>query len=103
MNLNVNSGNARRDIFKIKSQIDGLQKEIESKGLSKVELAERLEKMRADMLKAVRDTARLNASKRDVETILEQLKNLDRSKPRDVLGTIADLSALAGMALAILL
>jgi ferritin-like protein len=62
-------------------------------------MAKRLEKMRADMLKAVRDTARLNASKRDVETILEQLKNLDRSKPRNVLGTIADISALVGMAL----
>ena len=55
------------------------------------------------MLKAVRDTARLNANKRDVETILNELEDRDRLKCRDVLGIIADISSLAGLAMEILL
>ena len=114
LNLNTRSGNSRKDLYDLKNQIDGLQKEIESQGLAKKELAEaldekdqamidRLEKMREKMLRAVRETTQLNASKRDVETILKELDNQDRLKKRDALGIIADLSSLAGMALAILL
>lgn len=114
LNLNTSSGNARKDLYNLKTQIDGLQKEIESQGLAKKELAEaldekdqamidRLEKMREKMLKTVRETTQLNASKRDVETILKELEGQDKLKKRDVLGIIADLSSLAGMALSILL
>jgi hypothetical protein len=53
-------------------------------------------------IKAVRDTARLNASKRDVEAILKEIDNQDRLKKRDVLGIIGDISSLIGLALAIL-
>ena len=66
-------------------------------------MIERLEKMREKMLKAVRETTQLNASKRDVETILKELDDQDKLKKRDVLGIIADLSSLAGLALTILL
>jgi HEAT repeat protein len=113
LNLNTSSGNARKDLYNLKNQIDGLQKEIESQGLAKKELAEaldemdqamieRLEKIREKMLRAVRETTQLNASKRDVETILKELDDQDKLKKRDVLGIIADLSSLAGMALSIL-
>ena len=112
LNLNTSSGNARKDLYNLKNQIDGLQKEIESQGLAKKELAEaldemdramidRLEKMREKMLRAVRETTQLNASKRDVEVILKELEGQDKLKKRDVLGIIADLSSLAGMALSI--
>ena len=112
LNLNTSSGNARKDLYSLKNQINGLQREIESKGLAKKQLAEalderdqamieRLEKMREKMLRAVRETAQLNASKRDVETILKELDDQDKLKKRDVLGIIADLSSLAGMALSI--
>ena len=88
--------------------------EIESQGLAKKELAEalderdqamidRLEKTREKMLRAVRETTQLNASKRDVETIIKELDSQDRLKKRDALGIIADLSSLAGMALALFL
>jgi len=114
LNLNTSSGNARKDLYNLKNQIDRLQKEIESQGLAKKELAEaldekdqamidRLEKMREKMLRAVRETTQLNASKRDVETILKELDNQDLLKKRDALGIIADLSSLAGMALALFL
>ena len=114
LNLNTSSSNARKDLYSLKTQIDVLEKEIESQGLAKKELAEaldekdqamieRLEKMREKMLKAVRETTQLNASKRDVETILKELDDQDKLKKRDVLGIIADLSSLAGMALSILL
>jgi len=112
LNLNTSSGNARKDLYSLKNQIDELQKVIESQGLAKKELAEaldekdqamidRLEKMREKMLKTVRETTQLNASKRDVETILKELEGQDKLKKRDVLGIIADLSSLAGMALSI--
>jgi HJR/Mrr/RecB family endonuclease len=114
MNMNIRTANARRDIYSLKNQIDGLQKEIEPQGLGKRELAEaldekdraliyRLEKMREKMLQAVRETTQLNASKRDVETILKELDNQDRLKKRDVWGIIADISSLAGMVLNTLL
>ena len=114
LKLNTSSGNARKDLYSLKTQIDGLQKEIESQGLAKKELAEalnekdralidRLAMMREKMLRAVRETTQLNASKRDVETILKELEGQDKLKKRDVLGIIADLSSLAGMALSILL
>lgn len=114
LNLNTSSGNARKDLYNLKNQIDRLQKEIESQGLAKKELAEaldekdqamidRLEKMREKMLRAVRETTQLNASKRDVETILKELDNQDLLKKRDALRIIADLSSLAGMALALFL
>ncbi|HQN31206.1 MAG TPA: hypothetical protein PKX20_08760 [Methanothrix soehngenii] len=114
INMKDSSGNARKELYSLKNQIDGLQREIESQGLGKKELSEsleerdramidRLNKMRGDMIKAVRDTARLNASKRDVEAILKEIDNQDRPKKRDVLGIITDISSLAGMALEILL
>ena len=114
LNLNTSSGNARKALYNLKNQIDGLQKEIESQGLAKKELAEalderdqamieRLEKMREKMLRAVRETTQINASKSDVETILKELEDQDKLKKRDVLGIIADLSSLAGIALSILL
>ena len=114
LNLNTNSGNARKDLYNLKTQIDGMQKEIESQGLAKKDLAEtldemdqamidRLEKMREKMHRAVRETTQLNASKRDVETILKELDSQDHLKKRDALGIIADLSSLAGIALSILL
>lgn len=114
LNLNASSGNARKDLYSLKNQIDGLQREIESQGFAKKELAEaldekdqamidRLEKMREKMVRAVRETTQLNASKRDVETILKELEGQDKLKKRDVLGIIADLSSLAGIALSILL
>ena len=59
--------------------------------------------MREKMLKTVRETTQLNASKRDVEAILKELEGQDKLKKRDVLGIIADLSSLAGIALSILL
>ncbi len=113
-NMKDCSGNARKELYSLKNQIDGLKREIESHGLGKKELSEsleerdivmidRLNKMREDMIKAVRDTARLNASKRDVEAILKEIDNQDRLKKRDVLGIITDISSLAGMALTILL
>ena len=113
INMKDSSGNARKELYSLKTQIDGLQREIESQGLGKKELSEsleerdiamidRLNKMREDMIKAVRDTARLNASKRDVEAILKEIDNQDRLKKRDVLGIITDISSLAGMALKIL-
>ena len=87
INMNESSGNARKELYSLKKQIDGLQREIESQGLGKKELSESLEerdramidrliKMRENMIKAVRETARLNASKRDIEAIL---KEIDRS------------------------
>ncbi len=114
LNLNTSSGNARKDLYDLKIRIEGLQKEIESQGLAKKDLAEaldkkdqamieRLEKMREKMLWAVRETTQLNASKRDAEDILKKLKDQDRLKKRDLLGIIADLSSLAGLALAALL
>jgi len=114
LNLNTSSCNARKALYNLKNQIDGLQREIESQGLAKKELAEalderdramidRLEKMREKMLRAVRETTQLNASKRDAEDILKKLKDQDRLKKRDLLGIIADLSSLAGLALAALL
>ena len=114
LNLNTSSGNARKDLYDLKIRIEGLQKEIESQGLAKKDLAEaldkkdqamieRLEKMREKMLWAVRETTQLNASKRDAEDILKKLKGQDRLKKRDLLGIIADLSSLAGLALAALL
>ena len=114
LNLNTSSGDARKDLYDLKNQIDGLQREIESQGLAKKDLAEaldkkdqamieRLEKMREKMLRAVRETTQLNASKRDVETILKELDSQDHLKKRDALGIIADLSSLAGIALSILL
>ena len=110
LNLNTSSGEARKDLYSLKNQIDGLQREIESQGLAKKELAEaldekdramieRLEKMREKMMRAAMETTQLNASKRDVETILKELEGQDKLKKRDVLGIIADLSSLAGMAL----
>ena len=62
-------------------------------------MIERLEKMREKMMRAAMETTQLNASKRDVETILKELEGQDKLKKRDVLGIIADLSSLAGMAL----
>ena len=114
INMKTSSGNTRSELYSLKNQIDGLQREIESQGLGKTELSEsleerdramidRLNKMRQDMIKAVRDTARLNASKRDLEAILKEIDNQDRLKKRDVLGIITDISSLAGMALTILL
>jgi len=114
INMKDSSGNARKELYSLKNQIDGLQIEIESQGLGNKELSESLEerdravidrliKMREDMIKAVRDTTRLNASKRDVETILKEINNQDRLKKRDVLGIITDIASLAGMALTILL
>ena len=113
-NMKDSSGNARKELYSLKNQIDGLQREIESQGLGKKELSEsleerdramidRLNKMREDMIKAIQDTARLNASKRDLEAILKEIDNQDRLKKRDVLGIITDISSLAGMALTILL
>jgi len=66
-------------------------------------MIDRLEMMREKMLRAVRETTQLNASKRDAEDILKKLKDQDRLKKRDLLGIIADLSSLAGLALAALL
>jgi hypothetical protein len=114
LNMKDSSGNARKELNSLKNQIDGLQREIESQGLGNKELSEsleerdsamidRLNKMREDMIKAVRDTARLNASKRDVEAILKEIDHQDRLKKMDVLGIITDISSLAGMALTILL
>ena len=113
INMKESSGNARKELYTLKNQIEGLQREIKSQGLGNKELSEFLEerdrsmidrliKMREEMIKAVRDTARLNASKRDVEAILKEIDNQDRLKKRDVLGIITDISSLAGMALAIL-
>lgn len=113
INMKDSSGNAREELYSLKNQIDGLQREIESQGLDNKELSEsleerdramidRLNKMREDLIKAVRDTARLNASKRDFETILKEIENQDRLKKRDVLGTIGDISSLVGLALTIL-
>jgi len=65
-------------------------------------MIDRLNKMREDMIKAIRDTARPNANKRDVEAILKEIDNQDRLKIRDVLGIIGDISSLIGLALAIL-
>lgn len=113
-NLSTSSMSARKDLYNLKGNIERLQRELEANGLNKTELAEaleeqdrammdRLKKMREEMLKAVRDTARLNASKRDVENIVKQLENQDLLKAKDALGIIADISSLAGMALTILL
>ncbi len=114
INMKENSGNARKELYSLKNLIDGLQREIESQGLDKMELSksleerdrtmiDRLNKLREDLIQAVRDTARLNASKRDIEAILKEIDNQDRLKKRDVLGIITDISSLAGMALTILL
>ena len=114
INMKTSSGDARKELYLLKNQIDGLQREIESQGLGKKELSksleerdsdmiDRLNKMREGLIKSVRDTARLNASKRDVDAILKELDNQDRLKKRDVLGIITDISSLAGMALRILL
>jgi HEAT repeat protein len=112
--LNISSSKVRGRLYELKTQLDNLQKEIESQGLNKKELAEaldkkdramieRLNKIREDMIKAVRDTALLNASKKDVGTILKELETQDRLKRRDVLGIIADISSLAWMVREILL
>ena len=112
-NMKDSSGNARKELNSLKNQIDRLQREIKSQGLGNKELSEsleerdsamidRLNKMREDMIKAVQDTARLNASKRDLEAILKEIDNQDRLKKRDVLGIITDISSLVGMALTIL-
>lgn len=114
INMKDSSGNARKELYSLKNQIDGLQREIESQGLGNKELSksleeidramiDRLNKMREDMIKTVRDTARLNASTRNVEAILKEIDNQDRLKKRDVLGIITDISSLVEMALKILL
>jgi hypothetical protein len=76
-------------------------------GVSQVErdraLVGRLNKIREDMLKSVRDTIQLNASNRDIEAIQRQISNQDNLKAVDVLGIVADISSLVGMALSILL
>jgi len=112
--LNVDSGNARKDLFDIKSQIDILQKEMDTKGLSKKELfdtldekdkamIERLNKMREEILKSLKDVVKLNAKEEDVNAILKTLDDQDRLKARDALGIIADISSLAAMGLSILM
>jgi len=114
INMKDSSGNARKELYSLKNQIDGLQREIESQGLGNKELSksleekdramiDRLNKMREEIIKSVRNTARLNASKGDVEAILKEIDDQDRLKKRDVLGIITDISSLAGMALTILL
>ena len=114
LNMKVSSGNAKKDIFDIKKGIDKLQSEIETLGISDKELTialedkdhvivERLTKMQEHMTRTVRDIAKLNASKRDVETILKKLDEQDGLKKMDALGIISDLSQLSQMALTIYL
>ncbi len=114
INLKDSSGNAKKHLLDIKNEIDKLQREIETQGLSETKLAnviddkdhamiERLTKMQEHMSRAIRDTVKLNASKRDVETILKKLDNQDGLKKRDALGIISDISQLSQIALKIYL
>jgi len=114
LNLIASSSNARKDLYALKNQVDELQKLIETQGLGRKAadgaaeerdraMIERLDKMRAEMIEAVRETAQLNADKKDVEAILKKIADQDKLKARDKLGIIADISSLAEMALTILL
>ncbi|MGV8174490.1 MAG: HEAT repeat domain-containing protein, partial [Methanothrix sp.] len=114
LNLNASSSNARKDLHALKNQVDELQKLIEAQGLGQKALdgaaeerdramIERLNEMRAEMQRAVRETVQLNASEKDVDAILKKIDDQDKLKARDALGIIADISSLAGMALGFLL
>jgi len=114
LNLNASSSNARKDLYALKNQVDELQKLIETQGLGRKAadgaaeerdraMIEKLNEMRTEMQRAVREIVSQNASKSGVEAIRKQIEDQDKLKARDALGIIADISSLAGMALGFLL
>jgi HEAT repeat protein len=114
LNLKTSSSNARKDLCALKNQVDELQKLIETHGHGQKAadggaeerdraMIERLDEMRAEMQRAVRESVQLNADKKDVEAILKKVDDQDKLKGRDKLGIIADISSLVGLALEILL
>jgi hypothetical protein len=75
LNLNVSSGNARKELFGLKNQIEELRRVIEAQGIDKKEMREviveedravidSLKRMREEMFKAVGDTARLKCQQK---------------------------------------
>jgi HEAT repeat protein len=114
LNLKDSSGNTTKHLLDIKNDIDKLQREIEAQCLSEKELVyaledrdhsliERLTKMQENISRAVRDNYKLNASKEDLEEILNKLDEQERIKKRDVLSIISDISQLLQIGLKIYL